>query len=80
MPAPITGNDIKSTHKSAALLEVAMSLQASEFAVPEETRPNNITVTFDAEARTASVTATLPVTFTADVDGKPVIAATDYIP
>ncbi len=80
MPAPISGNDIKSTHKSAALLEVAMSLQSSELSVPEETRPNNVSVTFDAETGTAAVTATLPVTFVLDVDGKPVITATDYLP
>lgn len=80
MPAPIAGNEILSTHKAAALLELAMSLQSSELTVPEETRPNNVQITFDAETGTASVAATLPVTFAPDATGKPVVTAVDYIP
>jgi hypothetical protein len=77
MPAPI-GN-IASTHKAAALLEVAASLQESELGVPEQSRPNNVSVTLDLEGQTASITATLPVTFVLS-NGKIEATATDYIP
>jgi hypothetical protein len=77
MPAPI-GN-ISSTHKAAALLEIAASLQESELAVPEASRPNNVSVTLDLEGQTASITATLPVSF-ALTNGKIETTATDYIP
>lgn len=81
MPAPLDpSTDIKSTNKAAALLELAFSLQASEAAVPEETRPNNITISIDAETGAAAVTATLPVTFTVDNTGKVVVTGVDYIP
>lgn len=73
------GTDIKSTTKPAGLLELAHLLQADELAVPAETRPDNISITYDAEAGTASVTATLPITFTLDANGKPVATAVDYL-
>ncbi len=80
MPAPFDGDDLKSTHKAAAALETAISLQSSELAVPEETRPNNVTITFDTEAATATVTMTLPIGFTTDAAGRVVVEAIDYIP
>lgn len=81
MPAPLSaGSDIQATNVAAGLLQIAMLLQQAELTVPEETRPNNVTVSFDAEENTASVTATLPVTFTLDSSGQPVVTATDYIP
>jgi hypothetical protein len=80
MPAPLASGDIKSTNQAAGLLELATLLQASELTVPEETRPNNVTIAIDAEAGTASVTATLPVTIVTDGTGKLVVTATDYIP
>ena len=81
MPAPLTpGTDINSTHQAAGLLEVAMLLQASELSIPEDTRPDYVSVTFDTDAQTATVAATLPVTFTLDASGQAVATATDYIP
>lgn len=80
MPSPATGDNLNSTHKPALLLEAALSLQSSELATPIETRPNNVTVTFDSEAGTAALTATLPITVTVDDAGKAVIQAVDYIP
>jgi hypothetical protein len=81
MPSPlIPGTNIKSTNKPAGLLELAHLLQADELAVPADTRPNNVTISYDAEAATATVTATLPITFSLDANGKPVATATDYIP
>lgn len=81
MSSPLTpGTDIKSTNKPAGLLELAHQLQANELSVPAETRPNNITISYDAEALTATITATLPITFSLDANGKPVATATDYLP
>jgi hypothetical protein len=80
MPAPLASGEIKSTDKPSALLELAQLVQAAELTVPVETRPNNVTITIDGEASIATVTATLPVTFTTDSTGKIVVEATDYIP
>ncbi len=80
MPAPFTSTDLKSTNQAAALLELATQLQSSELAVAEEVRPNNVTITIDADAGTASIAATLPTTLSLDTSGKIVVTATDYIP
>ena len=80
MPAPFAQADLESTNQPAALLELAFQLQASELTIPEDTRPNNLTIAIDGEESTATVTATLPVTFALDASGKPVVTATDYIP
>lgn len=80
MPAPFSSSDLNSTHQPAALLELAAQLQASELTVPEETRPNNVTIAVDADAGTASIAATLPVTLSLDSSGQMVVTATDYLP
>ncbi|MEM9926769.1 MAG: hypothetical protein AAF915_23980 [Cyanobacteria bacterium P01_D01_bin.50] len=80
MPAPFAQSDLSSATQPAALLELAFQLQASEITIPEETRPNNVTITVDAEEGTASISATLPVSFSLDASGQPVLTATDYIP
>ncbi len=79
MPSPLINTSIQSDHLPAALAEIAFRLQAAELTVPEETRPNNVSVTIDAEAGVASITATLPVTISLS-NGNAVIDATDYIP
>ncbi|MEM7593291.1 MAG: hypothetical protein AAF383_17550 [Cyanobacteria bacterium P01_A01_bin.83] len=80
MPAPFAQTDLNSTNQAAALLELGFQLQASELTIPEETRPNNVTIAIDAEESVATVTATLPVTFALDSSGQPIVTATDYIP
>lgn len=81
MPAPLApGTDIQASNVPAGLLQLAILLQKAEELVPEDTRPNNITVAFDAEENTASVTATLPISITLDGSGQPVVTATDYLP
>lgn len=81
MASPLSpGTDIKSVNMPSGLLELAHMLQAYELSIPEETRPNNITIAYDAEELTATITATLPIVFTLDTNGKPVATATDYIP
>lgn len=81
MASPLTpGTDIKSTNKVAGLLEIAQLLQVAELGVPEEARPNNISISIDLETGTASVTATLPVSAVVSPTGTIVVTATDYIP
>lgn len=81
MASPLTpGTDIKSTNKAAGLLEMAQLLQVSELGVPEETRPNNVSIAIDLETGTATIAATLPISAALDNTGKIVVTATDYIP
>jgi hypothetical protein len=80
MAAPLAAGEIKSTDKPSALLELAQLVQAAELTVPVETRPNNVTITIDGEASTATVSAVLPVIFSVDATGKIVVDAVDYIP
>ncbi|MEA5516205.1 hypothetical protein [Nodularia sp. UHCC 0506] len=81
MPASVLApsTDIKSTTKPAGLLELAHLLQADELAIGVDTRPDNVNITYDAEAGTATVAATLPITFALDASGKPVATAVDYL-
>ena len=79
MPAPFAQTDLSSTHQPAALLELAAQLQASELTVDEATRPNNVTIAIDADAGTASIAATLPITLSLDSSGQVVVTASDYI-
>lgn len=82
MPAPFvpTGSDLKSTNQPAALLELGFLLQADELALANTTTPpNNVTITIDSEAQTATLAATLPFDYAFDTSGKPVISATNYL-
>ncbi|NJL51171.1 MAG: hypothetical protein HC930_01250 [Hydrococcus sp. SU_1_0] len=62
----------------AQAYEIALRMQKLELAVPAETRPNNITVTYDIEASTVSFTTTLETQLTV-VNGKAEIAALPYL-
>jgi len=73
------GGDLKSTNEPAAFFEMAQILHAAEQAVPAETRPNNITITVDFEAATASVAATLPIAATEGGGGAILLTAVDYL-
>lgn len=81
MPASILapGTDIKSTRKPAALLELAHLLQADELAISADNRPDNIAITYDAESGQATISATLPISYTLDTTGRPVATAIDYL-
>lgn len=76
---PGTAGEIKGSTFPAAFLEAAQLLASSEQSVTP-TPPNNISISFDLEALTATVTATLPVLPSLDSAGKPVFTATDYLP
>ncbi|MEH2146255.1 hypothetical protein [Nostoc sp.] len=75
---PGIGGDVKGANYPGAFLEVAQLLSASEKAITP-TPPNNITIAFDLEELTATITATLPIVPTLDGSGKPVFTATDYL-
>lgn len=79
--AALAADEIKSTTKENGLLEAAQLLQAAEQAyVPPQgaTAPNRVQVAVNTDAKTVTVTATLPITFTSDSTGKMVIAADTY--
>lgn len=73
------GTDIKSVTKPAALLELSHLLQTDELGISEENRPNNISITYDADALLVTVSATIPISFSLDANGKPVATASDYL-
>lgn len=75
MAAPITTT---ATNLVAQLLEVAGAVQAAELAIPEETRPDNISFTPDTEGGTISISVSLPVTFSS-AGGKISYTAVDYL-
>jgi hypothetical protein len=70
-------SDLNSTNLPAATLEMAYLLESAELAVPEATRPNNITIAIADGIATIGFTG--PVTYTVGNDGKPVITTFDYL-
>lgn len=74
-----SGGDLRSSHLPAAFLEMAQTVAAAEAALT--TSPaNNVTISFDLEAGTATIAASLPISSTTDATGKVLITATDYLP
>lgn len=74
------GGSLKATTKPAALLEVAHQLSNAEKAASTADEPiNNITITFDLEANTAAIAATIPVAAGLNSAGNLVISASDYL-
>ena len=70
MAAPIAGLDTLPTLETQAQ-RICLALQERELAMPIETRLNNVGVTYDFEASTASFTvASLPITIAALPTGK----------
>jgi len=77
---PGTGGTLKSTTSPSALLELGQILSNAEKAVvPAEDQPNNLQVTYDLETGTATITANLPITTSADTDGAVKVIASDYL-
>lgn len=74
------GGSLKSSNKAAALMEVALYLGDAERQASTIDNPiNNITIGFDTDARTATITATLPIGSTLNPSGQVVISASDYL-
>lgn len=74
------GGTLKSTNKPAAFLELAHILNEAERAASTaDVTFNNLNVAYDAEARTATITASLPVGSAINSSGQIVITATNYL-
>lgn len=74
------GGSLNATTKPAALVEVAHQLSNAEKAGSTVDNPiNNITITFDLEANSAAIAATIPVAATLNSAGNLVITASDYL-
>jgi hypothetical protein len=71
--------NIKSTNKPAAVLELSHLLQADEQAISADNRPNNVTITYDGEGTSVTISLTIPVSFALDANGKPTATAIDYL-
>lgn len=61
------------------LLELFRELQEQEAAIPEDTRPNRVSLAFDLEGQQATLTATLPITLSG-TGNQVAIAAGAYLP
>ncbi|MDB9374307.1 hypothetical protein [Nodularia sphaerocarpa] len=79
MASPLPAGLIKSTNKPAGLLEISLLLQQDELALPEDTRPDNISVSFDTDAGIATVSASLPITFALSAQGEFVATGVEYL-
>jgi len=70
------GGTLSATHGYAAVLETAKRLQAAEAGLT--TPINNISVTINDEAGTATIAANLPISIAVNTSGKPEIVADEY--
>lgn len=78
MAAAVAGLDALGSAE-AQLQRLFVTLQQRELAVPAETRPNNVTITYDTEALTATFTAgAVPITLTPQANGDVTVIATAY--
>ncbi|MFK0733475.1 MAG: hypothetical protein ACIWVG_20365 [Gloeotrichia echinulata HAB0833] len=74
------GGTLKSINKPAAFLEIAHLINEAERAASTvDVTLDNVTVTYDTGARTASISATLPVGGNINSGGQIVISATNYL-
>lgn len=75
---PGAEGDLSSTNVISAFLETASLLATGEKAIqPDE--PNNVQITYDQEAGTATVAANLPFTTSQGANGEVTIIAIDYL-
>lgn len=71
---------LSSNTKPKAFLEIALVLAALEARASTTENPlNSINVTFDAEARTSSIAATVPISASLNPAGQVVIQAENYL-
>lgn len=81
MAALAPSTDIKSTTLENGMLEVAQKLQAAEQATVVATgqaQPNRVQVSFNTDAKTVTISATLPITASFATDGKVQFLADEY--
>jgi hypothetical protein len=77
---PGTGGTLKSTDVPSAFLELAQLVANAENLIPEADRPENVSITYDADTLVASVSCNLPITTAADSNGAVLVQAVDYLP
>lgn len=78
--ADIAAGDIKSLTAENALLESAMRIQALERTGANNPDGRNfVNVTFNTDAGTATIAATIPITQTVNPDGTIGFLATEYL-
>ncbi|BAU63031.1 hypothetical protein STA3757_03860 [Stanieria sp. NIES-3757] len=75
---PGTSGTLKSTTIPAAFVEAVTVLQNREAAITTNP-PDNVTVSIDVDNQLATLALTLPITFSLDGTGKPVVTASDYL-
>ena len=75
---PGTGGSLVSTNIPAAFAEMSLLLVQAELAVNADARPDNITMTSDADAGTMTINATLPISTSLNSSGQTLTSATDY--
>ncbi|NET03081.1 MAG: hypothetical protein F6K61_21550 [Sphaerospermopsis sp. SIO1G1] len=63
----------------AQVFEVVQNMQLLELAIPEDTRPNQVTIDPDTEAQTVTMTVTVPITNTIGAGGKMETSAGEYL-
>lgn len=74
------GGDVTSTSAMDAVVQVGSLLAAAEKNIqPVEDQPNNVQVESSSEAGTITVSATLPISTTINVDGTVQVSAIDYL-
>lgn len=79
--AALLNTDIKSTTLEGGVLELVQLLQVAEqnFVPPTGTpQPNKVQLIVNTDARTATISATLPLTLTVGTDGSLKTIATEY--
>lgn len=74
------GGALHSTNKPQALLEMAHALASTERAASTaDVTLNNITISMDLEAQTATIAATLPIAAALNSSGQVVVTASNYL-
>lgn len=76
---PGTAGTLTNTTIPSAFWEMSLTLQESEEVVQVDDLPNNISITVDYDAGTATVDVTLPITQTIGATGSITTTAVDYL-
>lgn len=74
------GGTLKSTNRPAALVELAHLLnEAERSASTVDNTIENIDITYGTNARVTTITASLPIGYSINGNGQPVLTATNYL-
>lgn len=73
------GSELKSGTIEGALLELAFKLQDAESNSPETPKPDRMRLTIDTDNKVANISLSLPITYSFNTSGSPVIGAGEYV-